>query len=111
MRAEFIDPGRLRTELAVEDVVSASDGAGGVRQDWVEVATLFAHVEPVRARMRFAADQHQVEITHRITIRHREGILRRMRFCNRGRVFQIRSISDPDETGRYLVCETREVGR
>ena len=111
MRSEFIDPGRLRTELAVEDVISPGDGAGGVRQDWVEVATRFGQVEPVRARPRFGADQHQVEITHRITIRHRGGILRRMRFRNRDRIFEIRSISDPDETGRYLVVETREAGR
>lgn len=111
MRSEFIDPGRLRTELIVEDVVAAGDGAGGVVETWVEVATLFAHVEPVRARTRFGADQHQVDISHRITIRHRDGILRRMRFRNRERVFEIRSLVDPDESGRYLVCETREAGR
>lgn len=111
MRSEFIDPGRLRTELVVEDLIATGDGAGGVTESWVEIATLFAHVEPARARVRFGADQHQVEATHRITIRHREGIFRRMRFRNRERVFEIRSIADPDETGRYLVFETREAGR
>jgi SPP1 family predicted phage head-tail adaptor len=111
MKTEFIDPGKLRTELAVEDVIATGDGAGGVTETWIEVATLFAHVEPVRARARFGADQHQVDITHRITIRHRHGIERRMRFRNRHRIFEIMSMIDPDETGRYLVFETREVGR
>ena len=108
---EFIDPGMLRTELIVEDAIESGDGAGGVVREWVEVATLFAHVEPVRARMRYGADQRQVDITHRITMRHRGDIYRRMRFRRGERVFAIETISDPDETGRYLVCETREAGR
>ncbi|MHB2265908.1 phage head closure protein [Aliihoeflea sp. PC F10.4] len=111
MRTEFIDPGRLRTELIVEDVIVAGDGAGGVTENWVEVATLFAHVEPKRANMRFGADQHQIDVTHRITLRYRQDIFRRMRFRNRERVFEIRSLVDPDETQRYLVCEVREAGR
>lgn len=111
MKTEFIDPGRLRTELAVEDVIATGDGAGGVVESWVEVATIFARVEPMRVRPRFGADQQQVDVTHRITIRHRDGIQRRMRLRNRDRIFEIRSLVDPDETGRYLVFETREVGR
>lgn len=109
--AEFIDPGMLRTELTVEDAIESGDGAGGVVREWVEVATLFAHVEPVRARMRYGADQRQVDITHRITMRHRGNIFRRMRFRRGDRVFTIETIADPDETARYLVCETWEAGR
>lgn len=108
---EFIDPGMLHTELIVEDAIESGDGAGGVVRAWVEVATLFAHVEPVRARVRYGADQRQVDITHRITMRHRADIFRRMRFRRGERVFAIETITDPDETGRYLVCETRETGR
>jgi SPP1 family predicted phage head-tail adaptor len=108
---QFIDPGMLRTELIVEDAIESGDGAGGVMRQWVEVATVFAHVEPVRARMRYGADQRQVDITHRITLRHRADIFRRMRLRRGDRVFVIETISDPDETARYLVCETREAGR
>lgn len=108
---QFIDPGMLRTELIVEDAIESADGAGGVNREWIEVATLFAHVEPVRARMRYGADQRQVDITHRITLRDRADIFRRMRFRRGDRVFVIETISDPDETARYLVCETREAGR
>ncbi|MGQ2906366.1 MAG: phage head closure protein [Aliihoeflea sp.] len=108
---EFIDPGMLHTELITEDAIESGDGAGGVVREWVEVATLFAHVEPVRARMRYGADQRQVDITHRITLRHRDGLFRRMRLRRGERVFAIETITDPDETGRYLVCETRETGR
>ena len=108
--AQFIDPGMLRIELIVEDAIESGDGAGGVVREWIEVATLFAHVEPVRARTRYGADQLQVDITHRIIIRHRNGIFRRMRFRRGERVFSIQTMIDPDETGRYLVCETRETG-
>jgi len=108
--AQFIDPGMLRTELIVEDAIESGDGAGGVVREWVEVATLFAHVEPVRARTRYGADQRQVDITHRITMRHRGDIFRRMRFRRNYRIFAIETIVDPDETARYLVCEAREIG-
>lgn len=108
---EFIDPGMLRTELILEDAIESGDGAGGVVRQWIEVATVFAHVEPVRARARYGADQRQVDITHRITMRHRDAIFRRMRFRRHERVFAIETVTDPDETGRYLVCETREDGR
>lgn len=108
--AQFIDPGMLRTELIVEDAIATGDGAGGVVRMWVEVATVFAHLEPRRARMRYGADQRQVEITHRITLRHRGDIFQRMRFRRGERIFAIETIADPDETSRYLVCETRETG-
>lgn len=107
---EFIDPGMLRTELIVEDAIDSGDGAGGVVREWVEVATVFAHVEPVRARASYGADQRQVDVTHRVTLRHRGDLFRRMRFRRGDRVFVIETITDPDETARYLVCETREAG-
>ncbi len=107
---EFIDPGRLRAELIVEDTIETGDGAGGVSRQWVEVATVFGHVEPVRARVRYGADQRHADITHRITIRHRSDIFRRMRFRRNERIFAIETITDPDESRRYLVCEAREAG-
>jgi head-tail adaptor len=32
-----------------------------------------------------------------------------MRLTKAGRVFEIVTVHDPDETGRYLVCRTKEV--
>jgi SPP1 family predicted phage head-tail adaptor len=110
MKSVFIDPGALRTELALETNTPVSDGLGGYAESWSEVATVFALIEPVSARSVFGAGQALETVTHRITIRARDGVASGMRFAKGGRSFEIVTVHDPDETGRYLVCRTRETG-
>lgn len=110
MRALFIEPGALRHELALEAASLTPDDAGGHAQTWSEVATVFAMIEPVGASATFGADQTLETVTHRVTLRHRPGVASGMRFSGRGRVFDIVTVHDPDESGRYLVCRTREIG-
>jgi len=111
MRVQFIDPGAFRTELVLEEAVPEGDGAGGSVVEWVEVARLLAHVDPVSARSAFGADQRLETVTHRVTLRFREDVRSGMRFARQGRAFEILTVHDPDETGRYLVCLVREEGR
>ena len=110
MRAEFIDPGAFRHEVALERASLTPDGAGGHAESWSEVAVLFARIEPVSAASRFGADQMLETVTHRITLRHRAGVASGMRFRRLARLFAIVTVHDPDETGRYLVCRVREDG-
>lgn len=110
MRAEFIDPGGFRHECALQRQVHMPDGAGGSTVSWAEVATLFARIEPLRAASRFGADQAIETVTHRATIRHRAGVASGMRLRRLGRVFEIVTVHDPDETRRYLVCTLKEEG-
>lgn len=110
MATEFVDPGALRHELALEAASLAPDGAGGHTESWSEVATLFARVEPVSATSRFGADQTLESVTHRVTVRYRADLKSGMRFRRLSRIFEIMTVHDPDETGRYLVCRTREQG-
>lgn len=111
MRASFIDPGALRTELALEKAEGMPDGAGGHTESWIEIATVLAHVEPVSARAFFGADQRMKAVTHRITMRSRADVAPGMRFRRQGRHFHVLTTHDPDETGRYVVCTAREDGR
>lgn len=110
MRTEFIDPGAFRHELALEAATPVPDGTGGHTEEWQEVATLFARVEPLAAASRFGADQTLETVTHRVTLRRRDGVASGMRLRRLGRVFDIVTVHDPDETGRYLVCRVREEG-
>lgn len=107
----FLDPGRLRTELALQTAATPPDGAGGHTEDWQEVATVFALVEPVGAASHFAAGQAHEEATHRVTLRFREDVASGMRFLKAGRALHIVTVRDADGTGRYLVCRVREEGR
>jgi SPP1 family predicted phage head-tail adaptor len=111
LRTEFIDPGLFRHETALESVSLTPDAMGGHTETWTEIATVFARIEPVGAESRFGAGQTRETATHRFTIRFREDAASGMRFTRSGRIFEILTVHDPDETRRYLVCRTREDGR
>ncbi|QPC87213.1 phage head closure protein [Mesorhizobium sp. NBSH29] len=110
MRLALLDPGMLRHQLSLEVMTPLADAHGGHTESWVEVAALFGMVEPVAADSIAGADQSLESVTHRITIRARPGLRSGMRFTRGTRAFVILTAHDPDETGRYLVCRTREEG-
>ena len=111
MRTEFIDPGAFRHEVAMEAASIVSDGGGGHSEIWSEVATFFALIEPVTARSRFGGDQTLETLSHRVTIRYRADVTSGLRLKHGRRILKILTVHDPDETARYLVCHTREIGR
>lgn len=108
MRGRFLDPGKLRHEMVMEDPVRAADALGGQIVTWTEVATLWAHLEPATANPVDRADAEEAEITHRIVLRFDARVWRGRRLRKGGRIFAIRAVRDLDETGRYLLCLTRE---
>lgn len=110
MRMSFIDPGAFRSEFALEECVTTPDSLGGHTESWVELAILFAQVEPISAQSVFGADQTLETATHRVTMRWREGLKSGMRLRRNLRVLAIITVHDPDETERYLVCRIREQG-
>lgn len=111
MGTVFIDPGRLRTEFSLDQAVLEPDGAGGHSETWSEIALAFAQIEPVAATSVFGAGQTLEAVTHRVTIRHRGDVRSGMRFRRQARLFDIVTVHDPDDSGRYLVCQVREEGR
>jgi SPP1 family predicted phage head-tail adaptor len=110
-RSLSIDPGRFRAELTLEAASDTSDAMGGEIETWSALATVFALVEPVSARSVFGAGQTLETVTHLITLRQGEDVRSGMRFAGGERIFDILTVCDPDETGRYFQCESREVGR
>lgn len=110
MKLQFIDAGKLRTELRVESAVTMEDGAGGHSQTWEEWAVLFGQVEPMTANSYFGAGQDHESVTHRVIVRFREGLQSGMRFVTNGRCLSIVTVRDLDERGRYLLCQVREEG-
>ena len=110
MLSILLDPGLLRNELVLQASTPVPDGLGGHSETWSEIGLLFGMIEPVAANSIISADQTLEMVTHRITIRRREDIRSGMRFAKGPRVFDIVTIHDPDESGRYLVCRVSEEG-
>jgi SPP1 family predicted phage head-tail adaptor len=104
----FIDPGSLSQELRLEKPTIAEDETGELLESWSEIASLWTQLEPLGPGLRLFGEQQLAEATHRVTLRPRSDISNTMRFRKGARVFQILTLHDPDETGRYLVARVRE---
>ncbi len=84
--------GKLRHRVLIQQQVTTRDDDGFSHTSWVDVATVWASVEPLSAREFIQSGQTQAAITARITIRYREGLLPSMRILHRGEVFNIAGV-------------------
>lgn len=108
-RGRTIDPGALSVRLILERPVETSDGQGGVVRSFVSAATLWARIEPVAARADEAAGTLPVTVTHRIRLRRRDDLAGGWRLRKGDRLFAVRAFRDPDEAGRYTLCDCEEI--
>ena len=108
MNLTFLDAGQLTARLDLETPVETPDGQGGVTVSHALVSSHWARIEPVSAELVEVGHAERQAVTHRIWIRRSDGISAGRRFKNAARIFDILTVHDPDETGRYLVCRVRE---
>ena len=110
MRTLFLDPGALRSELALAGQHAVPMRLGGHAENWTEVATVFARSSRSRRPARSAPDQTLETVTHRMTIGQRDGVASGMRFVKQGRIFEIVTVHDPDEPGAISSAAQGRVG-
>lgn len=112
-----IEAGRLRHRVRIEELTYLRDSNGEViqdqntgetRQEWAEVATVWAAVEPLSAREFIQSQAIQSQVTTRIVIRYRDGLQAGMRAVHvrTGRADMIYNIhgilSDQDSGLAYI---------
>jgi SPP1 family predicted phage head-tail adaptor len=102
--------GKLRHRITIQEESRAADSGGGYTNTWTNLATdptVWAAIEPLRGREFLQARQLHDAVTHRVTIRHRSDVTAGMRLLRGSRAFNIRSVIDKDERGRWLelMCE------
>ena len=99
--------GSLRHRVTIQALVNTPDAAGGNIETWVNVATVWAKVEPIRGREFWAAQQANTSLDTVVTIRYLESItpLNRVKFGQR--IFKIHTAINPLEGRRelQLMCE------
>lgn len=108
MNMTFLDAGQLTARLDLESAVETPDGQGGVTVSHAVESSHWARVEPVSADHAELGHVERQSVTHRIWIRHAPSVAVGKRFRKGTRLFDIATVHDPDETGRYLVCLTKE---
>lgn len=104
MRAGWL---RHRIELLVKEPARNSFGEEVIA--WTTAATVWGSVEPLRGREYIEAKQGQVEVSHRVVMRWREGVSAEMRLrIHEGRMLEIESVINPLERGERLELMCRE---
>src|SRR5690606_36164045 len=101
--------GPLRHRVTLQERQLTQDSYGSPVTEWVDVATLWAAVEPLSAREFIAAQAQQSQVTARIRIRYRPGVNGQMRILHRGKFYNIAGVLADKESGlEYLTLPVTE---
>lgn len=100
--------GELRHLVRLEERVEVADEAGGQSVNWVQVDEVWASIEPLSGREFLASQSPQSEVTNKVTIRYRDGVVAGMRIVHGDAVYGI--LYPMDIKGRHqliqLMCTT-----
>ena len=75
---------------------------------WVDHATVWGKVEPLRGKEYFRSAQEQSDVSHRIWIRYRKNVTPAWRIKWGNRIFEIESVINLREENRWLEIMARE---
>lgn len=101
----MITSGKLDKRVTIQQLSAASparNDVGEPNETWVAVATVWASVEPLQGREYWAQQQIQSEVSIRLRIRYRSGLTTKMRVVYGSKIFDIKSIIDPQEKHEEL---------
>jgi len=104
--------GRYRHRVTIQHAVDPQDSYGQPQQNWVDLTTIWASVEPLVGKEGHSSEDNQVlaQNTTLIKTRYRGEITTKMRALFKGQVFNITSIQDINGRGKefHLYCERIE---
>ena len=101
--------GARARRFVLELPLESPDGFGGVIRRYAAGPQLWGAITMVKGEERLRADRSEQAITHRVTLRYREGVTAAMRLTCGLRRFRIKAAADPDGRRRDLVCLVEEV--
>ena len=104
--------GRLRHVITIQQRTLAQDAGGALAPNWVDLATVRAEMRSPAGleRVQAGMDQTVATVTHQARIRARQGdFTPAMRVVWKGRIFQIVSVTDPDNLGVQQMLDCFEV--
>jgi SPP1 family predicted phage head-tail adaptor len=101
--------GRLRHRITIQEKSVSRNTYGEEQISWVDVATVWGAVEPLRGDEFIESARAGAEVTTRIVIRYRSGIQPEMRVVYGSHVYDVVAVIDVDGRGRELQLMCREV--
>lgn len=100
--------GKLRHSVVIQARSTETDAFASASTDWVDVFdnSIAASVEPLSGRELYSAQQHNPDVSVRIAIRYRLGVLAEQRVMFRGQPYGILYVINKDMADRelHLMC-------
>ena len=113
----MFDAGRMRDRSTFQIYNGATDSHGDIRDDldenWTDVATVWAAIDPVSGKEFYAAEQSESEVTHKIRCRYFPWLKAELRIRYRAkdtvRIFHIVSIIDWQNRHENVLIMAKEL--
>ena len=100
--------GDLDKRVTIQAPTETRDAGGAVVVTWVDVATVWAAIEPLRGRELIAAQAEASEVSGKIRLRYLSGITSKHRVVYGARIFDVVAPVNPKERGEALELYVRE---
>lgn len=104
-----INAGKYRQPITIQKRDVAQNSYGESMETWVDVIKTRAGIFPMTGSEKFAGDQFNSEITHKIHFRYVKNITPDCRILFQGRVFNITSIVNLTEKNVELQLYCKEI--
>jgi len=101
--------GRLRNKVTLQEKSVTLSAEGEEVVTWVNVATVWAGVEPLTGREYAIASAEYAEVTTRVVMRYRPGVVPEQRVVFGEHTYNVRSVIDPDMRHKELQLMCDEV--
>ena len=101
--------GRLRHRVTLQSPAQSRDAIGAPVTRWIDVATVWAAVEPLTVRELAIFAQTTALASHKVTIRSYSTLKPDWRITFGDRAFEIEGILDKEERGREMTVLCTEL--
>ena len=99
----------LRHKVTFQKNTEARDDFGDVTDVWVDVASEWVQIIPLKGEEKFMSEHLNTIVDHKVRMRYRDGLNSKMKILYGGRMFEIDSILNPYERRRELQLMVSEV--
>ncbi len=108
-----ISAGMLTRRIQIQRPSTVKDSLGAPSRTWINVATVWADIQPLSGREAVIANRISAELTHQITLRYQAVFdspqqVAQMRALYKSRIFNIHSALNEDERRTQLILLVSE---
>ncbi len=108
-----ISAGMLSRRIKVQRPSTIKDSLGAPCRTWLDVATVWADIQPLSGKEAVIANRISAELTHQITVRYQPVFdnpqqVAQMRVLYKSRIFNIHSALNEDEKRTQIILLVSE---